>query len=76
MKLSTKHIILCGLFAALIAAGAFIRIPIPVVPFTLQTLFTTLAGLLLGRKYGSISVGVYLAIGLMGIPVLTRGGGI
>lgn len=40
--------ILCALFVALIAVGAFIRIPIPVVPFTLQLLFTMMAGLLLG----------------------------
>ncbi|HJE82686.1 biotin transporter BioY [Megasphaera stantonii] len=33
-----------ALFAALTAIGAFIRIPIPVCPFTLQLLFTTLAG--------------------------------
>ena len=44
----TKSIIYCGLFTALIAVGAFIKIPIPVVPFTLQYLFTMLAGLLLG----------------------------
>ena len=37
-KLSTKSLILCSLFAALIAVGAFIKIPIPVVPFTLQVL--------------------------------------
>lgn len=43
----TKSIIYCGLFTALIAVGAFIKIPIPVVPFTLQYLFTMLAGLLL-----------------------------
>ena len=40
----TKSMIYCGLFTALIAAGAFIKIPIPVVPFTLQYLFTMLAG--------------------------------
>lgn len=65
-KLSTKSLILCSLFAALIAVGAFIKIPIPVVPFTLQVLFTTLAGLLLGPKLGAISVGIYLLIGLIG----------
>ena len=74
-KLSTKSLILCSLFAALIAVGAFIKIPIPVVPFTLQVLFTTLAGLLLGPKLGAISVGIYLLIGLIGIPVFTQGGG-
>ena len=43
-KLTTKSLILCSLFASLIAVGAFIKVPIPVVPFTLQVLFTTLAG--------------------------------
>lgn len=74
--LYTRGIVLCSLFAALIAAGAFIRIPIPNVPFTLQFLFTNLAGLLLGKKLGSISVAVYISVGLLGIPVFTAGGGI
>jgi len=74
--LSPKSLILCALFSALIAVGAFIKIPIPFVPFTLQFLFTTLAGLLLGSKLGAISVGVYIVIGLLGIPVFTHGGGI
>ncbi len=51
----TKTLIYCSLFTALIAAGAFIKIPVPVVPFTLQYLFTMLAGLLLGSKRGTIS---------------------
>ena len=71
-----RKITLVSLFTALIAIGAFIRIPIPVVPFTLQFLFTTLAGLLLGAKLGAISVGVYLFLGLIGLPVFTQGGGI
>lgn len=66
----------CALFAALIAAGAFIRIPVPVVPFTLQFLFTNLAGILLGRKGGTAAVGAYLLIGLVGVPVFTGGGGL
>ena len=61
---------------ALISAGAFIRIPIPVVPFTLEFLFTTLAGLLLGGRLGAVSVGVYIAVGLLGLPVFAEGGGI
>jgi biotin transport system substrate-specific component len=74
--LSTQEIVLCAFFAALIAVGAFLMIPIPVVPFTLQLLFTNLAGLLLGKKLGSISVAVYILLGLSGVPVFTRGGGI
>lgn len=56
----TKTLTYCALFTALIAAGAFIKIPIPVVPFTLQYLFTMLAGLLLG---------------LFGLPIFSEGGG-
>ena len=72
---STRDMVFCALFAALVAAGAFLGIPVPGVPFTLQTLFTTLAGLLLGRRLGALSVGVYLLVGLLGIPVFTQGGG-
>ena len=52
----TGNLVLCALFTTLIAVGAFIRIPVPVVPFTLQFLFTCLAGTLLGSKRGMISV--------------------
>lgn len=74
-NLTTKSLILCSLFASLISVGAFIKVPIPVVPFTLQVLFTTLAGLLLGPRLSVISVGIYLLVGLVGIPVFTQGGG-
>ena len=70
-----KTLIYCSLFTALIAVGAFIKIPVPVVPFTLQFLFTTLAGLLLGPKRGTLSVAAYMALGLMGLPIFSQGGG-
>lgn len=72
----TKNLMYCSLFTALIAVGAFIKIPIPVVPFTLQFLFTTLAGLLLGSKKGTISVVAYMVLGLVGLPIFSEGGGI
>ena len=72
----TKNLIYCSLFTALIAVGAFIKIPIPVVPFTLQCLFTTLAGLLLGSRKGTISVVAYMLLGLAGLPIFSEGGGI
>lgn len=76
--MKTKSLALCGLFAALTAIGAFIKIPLPppMVPFTLQFLFTALAGVLLGSRLGGISQLTYVLIGLMGIPVFTGGGGI
>lgn len=72
----TKSLIYCGLFTALIAVGAFIKIPVPVVPFTLQYLFTMMAGLLLGPKLGALSVTFYMLLGLAGLPIFSEGGGI
>ncbi len=72
----TTSIIYCGLFTALIAVGAFIKIPVPVVPFTLQYLFTMLAGLLLGARLGSLSVFAYMVLGLAGLPIFSEGGGL
>ncbi|MDP2871683.1 MAG: biotin transporter BioY [Bacillota bacterium] len=64
-----------SLFAALTAVGALIRLPLPPVPFTMQTLFVLLAGLLLGGKLGAASQLLYIAIGLAGVPVFAGGGG-
>lgn len=72
----TNSLIYCSLFTALIAVGAFIKIPVPVVPFTLQFLFTTLAGQLLGSKKGTLSVVVYMLLGLVGLPIFSEGGGL
>ena len=74
-----KDLTVCGLFTALTAVGAFIKIVIPVgadtMNFTLQWFFVLLAGLLLGSRRAFLSVSTYLLIGLMGIPVFARGGG-
>ena len=74
--IKTKSLVYCGLFTALIAVGAFIKIPIPVVPFTLQYLFTMMAGLLLGPRLGALAVTFYMVLGLIGLPIFAEGGGI
>lgn len=70
-----KKLILSSLFAALMAVGAWISVP-AAVPFTLQTLMVFLALGLLGGKYGTVSVAVYIALGAVGLPVFSnfRGG--
>ncbi len=68
--------LLAALFTALIAAGTWIRIPLPPVPVTMQTFFVILAGLLLGWRGGLLSAGLYMALGLAGVPIFTGGGGI
>lgn len=78
-KWTIRDLAFCGLFAALIAVGAFIKITIPVQPvpmhFTLQFFFVLLAALLLGARRAFASVSTYLIIGLCGIPVFASGGG-
>ncbi|QZY56932.1 biotin transporter BioY [Crassaminicella profunda] len=71
-----RDMILISLFAALTAVGAFIKIPTPLVPFTLQFLFCAYSGVFLGAKYGLYSQLLYVGIGLAGIPIFTKGGGI
>ena len=73
--MKTKDLVLIALFAALTAAGGFINIPTPFVPFSLQFLFCAYAGVLLGAKRALLSQLLYLAIGLAGLPVFTKGGG-
>ena len=46
--LRAQELVLCGIFSALIAVGAFLRVPVPLVPFTLQLFFVTMAGFVLG----------------------------
>ncbi len=68
-----KSTVYAALFVALIACGAFISIPIGPVPIVLQNMFVLLAGLILGPVWGLACVGVYLIIGLAGLPVFAGG---
>jgi biotin transport system substrate-specific component len=67
---------LVAIFAALTAIGAFIKIPLPIVPFTMQIVIVFLAGSILGSKRGLQSQLVYIFVGLAGLPVFTQGGGL
>jgi biotin transport system substrate-specific component len=64
-----------ALFAALIAAGTFIAIPVGPIPIVLQNLFTLLSGLILGPLLGSASVGLFLLAGILGFPVFAGASG-
>jgi biotin transport system substrate-specific component len=68
---------LAALFAALIAGGTFIAIPLPFspVPVVLQNLFSLLSGLILGPLLGGAAVGLYLLAGLLGAPVFAGASG-
>lgn len=68
--------VLTSLFAALITVCAWMAVPIPPVGFTLQTLGVLLALGILGGKRGTWAIGLYLLLGLVGLPVFSgfRGG--
>ena len=74
MKLTTREIILCGLFAALVSVLAQISIPLPftTVPLTLQIFGIAITGLILGSKCGFISILIYLILGGIGVPVFAQ----
>ena len=74
--LSTRSLVGIAFFTALTAVGGFIRIPIPPVPITLQTLFVYVSGGLLGGRRGALSQFVFLGVGLSGFPVFSMGGGL
>ena len=73
--MKVREIVLCALFIALVAVGAFIRIPVGTDVYTLQFLFTLLAGVLLGARLGAVAGGVCVRTGLFCIPVFSPGGG-
>ena len=66
----------CALFAALLAVCAWLSVPIGDIAFTMQTFGVFLALGVLGGKWGSISILIYLALGAVGMPVFAgfRGG--
>ena len=64
-----------GLFIALMIISAFISIPIGPIKITLQFMVTNICCLLLGKKWGGISVFLYLLLGLFGLPIFSNGGG-
>lgn len=77
---STRDISMIAVFAALMAASIAIP-PIPAgnvlgVPITIQTTVVTLTGLVLGAGRGAAAIGLYVLVGLAGLPVFSgfRGG--
>ena len=70
-----RWMVLASLMAALTAVGAYIHVPIGPVPIVLSTLFVILSGLLLGSRWGVVSMCLYLLVGAIGMPVFAGGKG-
>ncbi len=69
--MKTSSLVKIAMFPALMAATAGITIPMIGAPITLQTLFVLLAGFVLGKNDGAISMLIYLLLGLIGLPVFS-----
>lgn len=73
--ISSKRIIRISYFTMLTVLGAFIKIPVGSVNFTLQTLFIVLSGFVLGATDGFFAQIAYIFLGIIGLPVFSNGGG-
>ena len=69
MKTNTTAMIFVAFCAAIIAVLAQITIPLPLIPITGQTLAIGLVVTILGMKYGTYSVLLYILLGCAGLPV-------
>lgn len=67
-KNKTSDLVFIALFAVLMAVCSWISIP-TAIPFTMQTFAVYLTLNYLGGKKGTVSVCIYLLLGLIGIPV-------
>lgn len=73
MKLSLREQILAAFFAAIIAILSQLTIPIGLIPLTGQTFAIGLAVTFLGMQAGTLSILIYLLLGLIGLPVFAGG---
>lgn len=66
-----------ALLAALLCVSSYIsiRLPFSMVPITAQTLVINLAALLLKPQKAGITVGIWILLGLVGLPVFSGGNG-
>lgn len=74
-KSRTYEMASVGVMTALMCVLGPLAVPIGAVPITLTNLVVYLAVYLLGGKWGTISYGIYLVLGICGLPVFSGGTG-
>ena len=70
-KLTTYQMAVTALMAAVLCVLGPLTVPIGAVPISLANFVICLTVWLLGAKFGTLSVAVYLLIGLIGVPVFS-----
>jgi biotin transport system substrate-specific component len=68
-RISTKDLVMTGMFTAILCVMAQISIPIQPIPFTLSLFALFLIGALLQPRYAFLAALVYLLLGAFGVPV-------
>jgi biotin transport system substrate-specific component len=73
--MNLRMTVFTALFTALIIIGSYLSFPLPLTPvrIVLSDFFVMMAGLTLGAAWGAASVGMFLFIGAIGIPVFSDG---
>lgn len=71
--ISTKELVLAGMFAAVLAVISQISIPMPTgVPITIQIFGIALVGSILGWRLGFLATLVYILLGAVGLPIFAN----
>lgn len=75
MNSTLRNMVFASLFAALIIVGGYLSLPLPLipVPLVLSDFFIILAGLALGSSGAAVSIGMFLLLGFVGLPVFAGG---
>lgn len=70
-----RWLLLSAIFAAIMAVLSQLTIPLPLIPITGQTLAVGLTATILGSRYGTLAIFIYVLLGAIGLPVFTEASG-
>ncbi len=71
MKNTSRSSVFVAMYAAIICVTGFISVPIGPIPLVLQNVVAISAGLIFGLPQGAAAVGMFLAVGTLGLPVFS-----
>lgn len=71
MKKTTRSSVFMAMYAAIICVTGFISIPFGPIPMVLQNIVAISSGLVFGLPQGAAAVGMFLAVGTLGLPVFS-----
>ncbi|CAM3279337.1 MULTISPECIES: biotin transporter BioY [Brevibacillus] len=70
-----RWLLLSAIFAAVTAVLSQLTIPLPMIPITGQTLAVGLTATILGSRYGTLAILIYILLGAVGMPVFSGASG-